>query len=140
MSELDRNVTVKPNSSNRIFSETIKSIIENTERNSIVISAEFNAHKLYKNNYFLTKQKDINYPKVNIKTGIEPIADGYKVYLTSDKFARGVFMSIDGIDNFFSDNYFDILPGQTVEVHVTTKASESDFKKQLQIKSMSDTY
>lgn len=140
VSELDRNVTVKPNSSNRIFSETIKSIIENTERNSIVISAEFNAHKLYKNNYFLTKQKDINYPKVNIKTGIEPIADGYKVYLTSDKFARGVFMSIDGIDNFFSDNYFDILPGQTVEVHVTTKASESDFKKQLQIKSMSDTY
>lgn len=140
VSELDRKVTVKPNSSNRIFSETIKSIIENTERNSIVISAEFNADKLYKNNYFLTRQKDINYPKVNIKTSIEPIADGYKVYLMSDKFARGVFMSIDGIDNFFSDNYFDILPGQTVEVHVTTKASESDFKKQLQIKSMSDTY
>lgn len=140
VSESDRNIVVKPNSSNRIFSETIKSIIENTEKNSIVISAEFKADKLYKNNYFLTKQKDINYPKVNIKTGIEPIADGYKVYLTSDKFARGVFMSIDGIDNFFSDNYFDILPGQTVEVHVTTKASESDFKKQLQIKSMSDTY
>lgn len=140
LSETERKVDVKPNSSNKIFSEKLESIIKDADRNNIVVSVEFVADKVYTNNYFLTKQKNINYPKVNIKKSIESLNAGFKVSLTSDKFARGVFLSIEGINNFFSDNYFDILPGQTVTLTVKTDASEADFRKQLQVMSMADTY
>ena len=49
-------------------------------------------------------------------------------------------MSIEGIDNFFGDNYFDILPNETVKVKVTTNISEADFIKQLKIVSLRDGY
>lgn len=65
---------------------------------------------------------------------------GYEVSLTADKFARAVFMSVEGIDNFFGNNYFDILPNETVKIKVTTNISEADFVKQLKVVSLRDGY
>ena len=55
-------------------------------------------------------------------------------------FARAVFLSLDGIDNFFSDNYFNILPGDRRTIHVTTPLSRADFEKQLKVISMGDIH
>ena len=67
-----------------------------------------------------------------------PSGDGYDVTVSSDVFARGVFLSIDGIDNFFSDNYFDLLPGEPVTIHVTTRLDKASFDKQLRSESIVD--
>lgn len=95
--------------------------------------------KIYTNNYFLLQQKEINYPEP-ISKQIKSVEGGYEVLLTSDKFARAVFMSLNGIDNFFENNYFDILPGETVAVKVKSTLPVSDFEKQLKIISLSDAY
>ena len=68
-----------------------------------------------------------------------PEADGYDVTIGSDVFARGVFLSLEGIDNFFSDNYFDILPGKNRKIHVKTGLDADNFKKQLKINSIGNT-
>ena len=60
--------------------------------------------------------------------------------MTTDVFARGVFLSLDGIDNFFSDNYIDILPGATRTIHVRTSLNEADFRNQLKLISMGHAY
>lgn len=133
-------VSLKANSSSKVFSQKLDDVLKGANRSNVVINTEFTADKTYTNNYFLEKQKDINYPKVNITPQVEAITGGFNVSLTSDKYARGVFMSIEGIDNFFHDNYFDILPGETVAVKVDSKLSLADFKKQLKIMSLSDMH
>jgi beta-mannosidase len=60
--------------------------------------------------------------------------------LESDVFARGVFLSIEGIDNFFSDNYFDLLPGEPKVIHVTTSLDKASFEHQLKSESICDAY
>lgn len=58
----------------------------------------------------------------------------------SDVFARGVFLSLEGIDNFFSDNYFDILPGEKRKIHVRTSIGSDEMRRQLKILSLGDTF
>ena len=49
-------------------------------------------------------------------------------------------MSLSGIDNFFEDNYFDLLPGKEVTINVKTDLSLSVFKEQLKVISLVDSY
>jgi beta-mannosidase len=53
--------------------------------------------------------------------------------ISADKVARGVFLSLDGTDNFFSDNCFDLIPGAKKQVYVKTDLNEDDFRKKLKI-------
>ncbi|OJU49802.1 MAG: beta-mannosidase [Bacteroidales bacterium 45-6] len=131
-------LNIKANSSNKVFSKKLEELINDIDRSNIVIHAEFVGDKIYSNNYFLAKQKDINFPEVTISSKVESVDGGFAVTLTANKYARGVFMSIDGIDNFFEDNYFDILPGKSVTTKVATALSLSDFQKQFKIQSLAD--
>ena len=86
------------------------------------------------------RQKDMAYSKPRITTSISSVADGFSVTVKSDRFARAVFLKLRGIDYFFSDNYFDLLPGQSRTVHVSTDKSLEQFKQELEITSLADTY
>ena len=140
--ERKMSVTAPANNSKVIFSSSVDKLLKGADKKDVVIHVEFKEGKdgLYTNNYFLLKQKDINFPKTKIGKLIRPVTGGYEVTLTSDNFARAVFMSIEGIDNFFENNYFDILPGQTVAVKVETDLIQPDFEKQLKIVSLRDGY
>lgn len=46
---------------------------------------------------------------------------GYEITLKSDKLVRGVYLSVDGADGQFADNFFDLLPGKAVSVAFETK-------------------
>ncbi|MGL5227266.1 MAG: glycoside hydrolase family 2 protein, partial [Bacteroidales bacterium] len=107
----------------------------------VVVAKLYQGGKLLADNiYYMTKQKLIEFPQVTITKQITEAPEGFIVELTSDKVARGVFLSIDGVDNFFDDNFFDLLPNETKKVHVKTTVSKADFEKQLKIRSMVDGY
>ena len=135
-------VKIAANSSHVVYSTGVKALLKGAQPEDVIVVTQLsdNGGNIYTNNYFLVKQKDIDFPKVNITQRVKPVKDGFEVSLRSDKFARAVFMSIDGIDNFFGNNYFDILPGQTVSTIVRTKLSQADFKKQLEVISLRDEY
>lgn len=96
--------------------------------------------KTYYNIAYPLRQKDMAYTRATIKRDIRPAADGYDVTLTTDVFARAVFMKIKGIDNFFSDNYFDMLPGTSRTIHVRTSKDFDTFSRELETVSLGDTY
>lgn len=142
LNSYSKNVKINPNASNHVFSVDSAEMLKGTKAGDVFVRAEFKeaGKTVYTNNYFLTRQKDVNYPVVNIAKNIKRVNDGYEVQLTSDKFARAVFISLNGIENFFENNYFDLLPGVPYTVRVTTKISQPDFEKQLKIISLIDGY
>ncbi|MDR1555905.1 MAG: glycoside hydrolase family 2 protein [Tannerellaceae bacterium] len=139
-------VTLPANSSHVQFSAPLETILKGRSRNEVVVNARFTTadgkvpETTYTNNYFLSRYKDIDFPKATIRKTLVASGDGFDVTLESDVFARGVFLSIEGIDNFFSDNYFDILPGEPVTIHVSTSLDKASFERQLKSESISDAY
>ncbi len=47
--------------------------------------------------------------------------------------AKNVFLYADGLDGQFSDNYFDILPGETVSVTIPKGANTLESLKYLKV-------
>lgn len=118
------------------YQENLTSLLGDMQKEDVVICTEFKDQRgnLYTNNYFLVHPKDINFIEPFIEQKINPICGGYAVTLKADCFIRAVFLSIDGIDNFFEDNYFDILPKKEITIKVKTNIPFDKFKQELKIK------
>ena len=142
VNRIARNISVPANTSTISYSIETERLLNGVPANDVAIQTTFITKdgSVYTNRYFLVLQKEIDFPEVQISREIQNIPDGYEISLRSDKFARAVFLTVDGIDNFFENNYFDILPGQTVKVKVKTALSRADFEKQLRITSFKDYY
>jgi len=133
--------TAGPLTSTVVAVDPVADIIGDHGRGDVVFHATFTTGgRRYENVAFAVKQKYMNYTAPAYEVDVVASGDGYDVTVGSDVFARGVFMSLDGIDNFFSDNYFNILPGQSRTVHVTTPLSETEFRSQLKLVSMGDIH
>lgn len=137
-----KSVRIPANTSTAIFTALLPELLSGTKKEDVTVYAELKDDKgnIYTNHYFLVKQKDMNFPRTVIQHSVRPIENGYEITLHSDKFARSVFMSIDGIDHFFENNYFNLMPGIPVSVKVQTALPISEFEAQLKMVSLSDTY
>jgi beta-mannosidase len=142
--ETTKNITIAANASAEQFSAELSSMIGRKSPSKVVVHAVFTengSNHEYANSYFLTRCKNIDFSKPTIAKQIAAAGDGYDVTLTSNVYARGVYLSISsGADNFFSDNYFDLLPAQPLTIHVATALKQADFEKQLNIISIVDAY
>ena len=135
------NFNAKPLTSTEVFRDKVSNLLNGLDRRDVIFVTSFaTGDRIYNNVGYATKQKNMNYGSPKLTIDIAKADGGYNVTLGSDVFARAVFMSLDGIDNFFSDNYFDILPGAKRTIHVTTPLSRADFEKQLKVISMGDVH
>ncbi|OKY85003.1 MAG: beta-mannosidase [Bacteroidales bacterium 52_46] len=131
----------QPLSSKVVYTEDVKNLIGDAFKGDYIFVTDYETpDRTYHNIGYAIRQKYMNYERPNIDIKVTAAGDGYDVAMTSDVFARGVFLSLDGIDNFFSDNYIDILPGATRTIHVTTPLGEKDFRNQLKLTSMGHAY
>lgn len=140
--EISAETTVPAQSSSLVWDKPLDSLMKGRDKYQTIIALKFTDAdgKTYDNIFFAAKQKELQYANPDISTEIASAQGGFDLSLTADKFARGVMLSLDGIDNTFSDNYFDLLPGMSKTVKVTTDLSESQFRSQLKVKSLADTY
>lgn len=133
--------TADPLSSKVVYTGDLSKMTPGRNRTDLLVVTTYTTgDKEYTNIGYPCRQKFMNYRKPNLTISATPAGDGYDVTLATDIFARGVFLSLDGIDNFFSDNYFDILPGASRTIHVTTPLAAADFNSQLKVQTLGDTY
>jgi len=94
------------------------------------------------NEYFFEPYKNLKLSTPRIVTEVMPTKSGFKVSLSTDKFARAVYLSVPDGDGVFSDNYFDLLPGRKMEVEYRThrKMIPDQFRSQINIRSMVDAF
>ena len=98
------------------------------------------AGKTYRNNYFLVQQKTMNYPKATLHCKVDRAGGEYDVTVRSDNLARGVYLSVEGETAHFSDNFFDLMPGETRTVRVASELNAKQLARRLKSMSLADTY
>lgn len=138
----NKSVNVPANDSRTCFSAPLAELLKDTARGEVYVRVVYTdkSGKVYDNNYYLGKQKEMNYPKVNLTTDVRPIEGGYEVTVAADKFARAVFLSIADNESVYSDNYFDIQPKDHVKVKVMTRLPVEDFNKSLKLTCLNNEF
>lgn len=137
-----KSISVSGNSSQVCFSAPLTELLKDTEKGDVYVRVTYadKSGKVYDNNYYLGKQKEMNYPKVNLTTEVQPIEGGYEVTVSSDKFARAVFLSIADNESLYSDNYFDVQPNGSVKVQVTTQLPIDKLKESLKLTCLNNEF
>ena len=92
-----------------------------------------------RNLLYFVAPKDLKIPVVEIKKGVTAIPGGYKVSLSCDKLVKNLWLS-STLKGEFSKNYFDLLPGETVDVEFKTSVKNSKVASLIIAKSLIDTY
>jgi beta-mannosidase len=99
-----------------------------------------NGKEISRNIVYLAPVKQIQLKPASLKVETSGEKGSYKLKISSAVLARDVYLSFGDLDVKVSDNYFDILPGETIETTVTSAASLADIKAQMKVISLTDAF
>ena len=68
-----------------------------------------------------------------VKISVERDFDGYSLIIKTNKLAKYMYLSYENYNGFFTDNYFDLIPGITKKVKFITKETIKNPIKELKI-------
>ena len=141
----DIQIDITNNSSNIYFEADANQLLVGMDRKSILLKAslcDLDGEILSENLIYFTQIKELNLPTPVIKHSIEKVNDGFLLTLSTNKLAKNLYLRADEIEGRFSDNYFDLLAGDSIRI----KFSEGDqielskFKESLKIFTLVDSF
>jgi len=106
----------------------------------LVLSSELikGNESLARNEFYFKEPKDLALEKPVIKLKTSRTADGYSVELKSDRLVKSTYLFVP--DGFFTDNYFDLLPGETKRIELKIPKLLNDPEREISIISLVDSY
>jgi beta-mannosidase len=133
---------IQPNIGLLPYKAEVSEIIGKSDKKNIFLTTKIkeNENLLAENTLYFLPVKGLDLPKTSIAKLINKTAKGYEITLFSDKLAKNIFLSLENADGFFSDNYFDLLPGKKVVVELQTSATIKDIDKEVNVMSLVDSY
>jgi beta-mannosidase len=117
----ERDVTVKALASEPQFSAGRRDILKGVDPSHVVLVAELTAGGglVSRNLFYFQKTRDLALPSPDLAVAVTPHRIGATVKVTARRFARAVWLSTPDGEGAFSDNFFDLLPGETATVEWT---------------------
>ena len=97
-----------------------------------------NGKFICRNSQLLIPAKHYNFNKPEINVEIKDVDCGVELSVTSDCFAKGVFIDFDGFDVVLSDNFFDITSSSPYVVTATTEYTADELKNTMKVLSVYD--
>jgi beta-mannosidase len=95
--------------------------------------------KQIKNLLYFVSPKDLELPVPKILKKITETPAGYNIHISCDKLVKNLYLYTNVKGNF-SDNFFDMLPGESVDVTFTTPKKNPKMADLIIVKSLTDTY
>jgi len=130
---------VPANSSKIIFENSLAETADGHELNSLLLSVEFQSggQIIADNLLYFERPKALELPETKIEISSVKTPDGYSVTVSSENLAKNVFLDTPGGAGHFSNNYFDILPGESVVVDLETD-KDLDVENDLIVTTLND--
>src|SRR6266550_3927827 len=122
----------------------LSTMLKGNDRKSVFVLSELlvGGKRVSSNEHFFEPYKNLSLPPPQISVEGVPTRTGFRITLSSDKLARAVYLSARNYPGFFVDNYFDLIPGSTVQVEFRTPGpvNLASFQRQLVIRSLADAF
>ena len=113
---------------------------QDTSRVFVVAELTAAGAPISRNIVYLAPVKEVHLKSAQLKVEVSGAKSSYKIRITSPVLARSVSLSFGNLDLQLSDNYFDLLPNETVEITATGAATLDALKAQLKVVSLTDAF
>jgi beta-mannosidase len=144
LSENRKTVEVAPLASKSYLSLPADGLLRGHDTKAIFLNCELlvGGKTVSSNRVFFRPFKELTLPAPHVTTDAVRSRGGFTVTVKSDKFARAVYLSAEGLDGSFSDNYFDLIPGKEVKVEfrVRRTVSPEEFRARLKARTLAEAF
>jgi beta-mannosidase len=143
LSKKEQDVTLAANASRVYATFARKDVLANASSKHVMLVAEISekGSLTSRNIHWFEKTKDLELPKPELKLEVSGGDKGiFAVKVSSNKLARAVYLG--GVDGLFEDNYFDVLPGDSVTVTLRAPANATlqSIQSSLRATTITDSY
>ncbi|HPI09789.1 MAG TPA: hypothetical protein PLK63_02055, partial [Catalimonadaceae bacterium] len=90
--------------------------IDTTSTVAVISVLDNKGNRLSQDIQYLTVPKNLSLDPAQLKSEFRKIPSGYRLELSSKTLVKNLMITCDDPDLLFSDNYFDLLPGEKVEI------------------------
>jgi beta-mannosidase len=113
-----KEVQIQPLASRNELAISKADLLANHNPATVFLHTELTAkgETLSSNNRFFQPPKDLELGQPVLKTGVAKSDDGFEITVSTDTLARNVRLTFEPDDGFFTDNYFDLIPGSSMKL------------------------
>lgn len=141
--EEKKEISAPPLSSASYLEVLFQSIVQHQEDLSkLVLVTDFTAHGevVSSNVNYLAPTKQVHLRPATIQSNLIKSGKEYKLTLSSPVLARDVYVTFGDLNAQPSDNYFDLIPGEPVNITVTSDLDLEKLQKEMKIVSLVDAF
>lgn len=136
-------VEAPANSSVKVFGEALDAWVDETKRNTcflLLALRDRNGREVARDVHYFVPTKELDLPQTAVRCKLK-VADGScEVTLSSPKLAKDVFVQIPYQGARFTDNFFDLLPGETRKIVITSPEIKKNGKPEITLRHIRETY
>jgi len=111
------------------------------DQSFLVVDLEIASKRVSRNLLFFDVMHNLKLPVApKIESTLSASGGGYTVMLRSAQLARDVFLSFGDLDVHTSDNYFDLLPGESVIIGFKSSAPIDQIREAMKVVSLTDAF
>jgi beta-mannosidase len=144
VSENRKSADVSPLASKSYLTLTENELLRGHDPKTVFLDCELlvGGKSVSSNRIFFRPFKELTLPSPHVTTDATKTRDGFIVTVKTDKFARDVYLSAEGLDGAFTDNYFDLIPGKEVGVEFRSRRpiKLEEFRSRLKARTLSDAF
>ena len=143
LKQIEQNVTAKANASEKVHSIAVAGFATTAQQENSVVNVQLidtSEEAVATTNYYFYWPNKLNLPKTEINKSVVYEDGKYIITLESNYLAKDVFIEIPVQGAMFSDNFFDLLPGQKKIVTITSPELTKDAKIAITVKHLRETY
>ncbi|MBW6489669.1 MAG: glycoside hydrolase family 2 protein [Lentimicrobium sp.] len=124
-------ITLPANNASLVHSIDLKELPIIYQDNQLVLKATLvlGTKVLDQDFVYFAKPKDLKLPDPGIKTRISDKGDKFVIEITTQKLCKNLMLISDNTDVQFSDNFFDLMPGDTRLITCPATIRWEDFEK-----------
>lgn len=135
-------VAVRPDSTRMVWQGYLKTLLDRQKEEDAVVEILLKNNDgttLHRRLHYLVPIKKLLLPRTQVSLRVTQVNDGYEIALQSPKLAKNVYLRTEA-EGFFTDNYFDLLPGERRTVLFRTDRILDDPQTAFSVKHLQDTY
>jgi len=141
--EESEQVSVPPLSAARYMDVALQTIsAREPDLSRLVMAVDLKVGKetVSENLVYLAPTKQVQLPTVTLAHSLVKSEGGYTLRLSANALARDVYVSFGDLDVTPSDNYFDLLPGESREISLKSTATLQELQASIKVMSLADAF
>jgi beta-mannosidase len=135
-------VGIEANGSDRVLATPASWVLANADPTQAVLRATLSRERevLAQTLMYFVKPKDLALPQPEFDLRVLRDDRGHRVVITARSFLKNLYLTADGMGAHFSDNFFDLLPGEVKEVRVQLDRAGADPSQFVKARTLRDSY